>query len=779
MKTRIIQHQPEPDGPDTSGNGAPTPPRPRAHNLAARMARWSGQHRKKAIFGWLAFVVIAFVVGMNVIGSKQISDIDNFSGESHEAEQALDRAGLRPVEEVVFVQSDNLTVKDPQFRAAVEDVTGRLSQVKYVENVKSPLTGDGDVSADGHAALVNFEIAGDSLEAKDRVDPTLAATAAVQAAHPNLDIEQFGGASADKAIDKTINDDLAKAGMLSLPITLIILTITFGTLVAAGVPLLIGLTSVMAALGLVAITSHVFPIAGELTAVILLIGLAVGVDYSLFYLRREREERAAGRSERSALEAAAATSGRAVLISGATVIVAMAGMFISGDKTFISFAQGTILVVAIAMFASLTVLPAMLSWLGDRIEKGRIPVLGRRRRPAGQSRFWTAVTGRVMRRPVLSILLAGGLLVALAIPALQMKSVTSDIDELPQDLPVIVTYNKVKEVFPTEGVTATVVVEADNVRSGATAAGIAALQTEVKGSDAFLPGTEVTYGGDGTVAKIDVPTRGNGTDAASTNALSELREEIVPATVGQVEGTTVNVSGDAASSEDFASQLTSRLPLIFAFVLGLAFLLMLVTFRSIVIPIKAIILNLLSVGAAYGVLVLVFQKGNLESVLDFTSNGGVTNWLPLFLFVVLFGLSMDYHVFILSRVRELYDRGMSSDEAVKQGISTTAGTVTSAAIVMVGVFLVFVTLAFLDFKELGVGLAAAVLIDATIIRGVLLPASMKVLGDWNWYLPSWLEWLPRIGADRDVAPPPVEPGEPPAPDEPEATDEPKPAPLPA
>jgi uncharacterized membrane protein YdfJ with MMPL/SSD domain len=779
MKTRIIQHEPEPDQPDTSGNGAATPPPPPAHNLAARMARWSGQHRKKAIFGWLAFVLVAFFVGNNLIGSKLISDIDEYSGESREAEQALDRVGLRPVEEVVFVQSDELTIRDPEFRAAVEDVTGRLSQVQYVENVKSPLTGDGEVSADGHAALVNFQIAGDSIEARDRVDPTLAAVAAVQAEHPNLDIEQFGGASANKAIDKVIKDDLAKAGMLSLPITLIILVITFGTLVAAGVPLLIGLTSVMAALGVVAITSYVFPAAGELSAVILLMGLAVGVDYSLFYVRREREERAAGRGERSALEAAAATSGRAVLISGATVIVAMAGMFISGDKTFISFAQGTIVVVAIAMFASLTVLPAILSWLGDRIEKGRIPVLGRRRRPAGQSRFWTALTGRVMRRPVLSIVVAGGLLVALAIPALQMKSVTSDVDELPQDLPVIVTYNKVKEVFPTEGVTATVVVEADDVRSGATAAGIADLQDEVKASDAFKPGTEVIYSDDGTVAQINVPTRGNGTDAASTNALSELRDQIIPATVGGVEGASVNVSGDAAGSEDFASQLSSRLPLIFAFVFGLAFLLMLVTFRSIVIPGLTIILNLLSVGAAYGVLVLVFQKGNLESLLGFTSNGGVTNWLPLFLFVVLFGLSMDYHVFILSRVRELWERGMSTDEAVKQGISTTAGTVTSAAVVMVGVFLVFVTLAFLDFKELGLGLAAAVLIDATIIRGVLLPASMKVLGDWNWYLPSWLDWLPRIGAERDAAPPPLDPGEPPAPDEPGTPDEPKPEPLPA
>ena len=769
MKTRIIQRDPEPDPPHASGNGAATPPPPPEHNLAARMAHWSGRHRKKAILGWFAFVLVTFFVGSNVVGQKDISDIEQFSGEARDAEQALEDAGMRPTEEIVLVQSDGLTVEDPEFQAAVEDVTGRLAQIRYVENVTSPLTGDGDVSEDGHSALVGFELAGDSTETGDRVVPTLAAVAAVQADHPDMAIEQFGGASADDAIDGVINDDLKKAGMLSLPITLIILIITFGTLVAAGLPLLIGLTSVMAALGLVAITSHVVPADSNLPAVVLLIGLAVGVDYSLFYLRREREERAAGRSERAALEAAAATSGRAVLISGVTVIVAMAGMFISGDKAFISFAEGTILVVAIAMFASLTILPAMLSWLGDRVEKGRVPLLGRRR-PAGESRFWTALTGRVMRRPGLSILLAGGLLVALAIPALQLKSVTSGIDELPQDLPVIQTYNKVKEAFPVEGVVATVVVEADDVRSGPAAAGIDELLAAVEGSDAFRPGTEVLYSEDGSVAQIDVPTPGNGTDAPSVDALNDLRDEIIPATVGGVEGTTVNVTGDAAGSEDFASKLNSRLPLIFAFVFGLAFLLLLVTFRSIVIPIKAIVLNLLSVGAAYGVLVLVFQNGNGESLLGFTSNGGVTNWLPLFLFVVLFGLSMDYHVFILSRVKELYDRGMSTDEAVRRGISTTAGTVTSAAFVMVGVFAVFVTLEFIDFKELGVGLAVAVLIDATIIRGILLPASMKVLGDWNWYLPSWLEWLPRVGAERDAVPP-VPPKDPPP------VDEPKPVPA--
>jgi RND superfamily putative drug exporter len=341
--------------------------------------------------------------------------------------------------------------------------------------------------------------------------------------------------------------------------------------------------------------------------------------------------------------------------------------------------------------------------------------------------------------------LGGGALLALAVPALSMNIVTTGSDDLPKDLALIKTYDRVRDAFPEKGVAVNVAVEADDVRGGPAAAGIALLQRRANNSDNVLPGTEVNYSRDGTVAEVVIPTIGNGNDDASNAALAEIRDEIIPATIGQTPGVTVNVSGDAASSKDFADQLNQRLPLIFAFVFALTFLLLLVTFRSIVIPIKAILLNLLSVGAAYGVLVLVFQDGHGESLLGFTSNGGVTNWLPLFLFVILFGLSMDYHVFILSRVREAYDRGMSTTEAVRHGVSTTAGTVTSAAFVMVIVFSVFVTLSFIDFKEMGVGLAVAVLIDATIIRGVLLPASMKVLGDWNWYLPSWLEWLPRIG----------------------------------
>jgi uncharacterized membrane protein YdfJ with MMPL/SSD domain len=734
--------------------------------IAARAAHWSAEHRKLAILGWLAFVAAAVLLG-NAVGKDEIQGADRFTGEAADAEQTLESAGMRPNDEVVIVQSQTLTVDDPEFQAAIAQTTDELAKAQYVQHIESPLSGgEGSVSEDGRTVLIDFEIAGDEIQARDRLEPAKAAVATVQADHPELLVEQFGSVSFNKELNDTFQSDLAKAELISLPLTLLILVIAFGSLVAAGVPLLLAISCVMAAMALVALPSQISPIDSNVQSVILLIGLAVGVDYSLFYIRREREERAAGRSPRGALEVAAATSGRAVLISGLTVIVAMSGMFLSGDKIFFSFAAGTIIVVALAVVASLTVLPAVLAWLGDRIDKGRIPFLARRRQTTGESRFWSPIIERVMRRPWLAIAVAGGALVLLAIPALSLKMVVSKPDDLPQDLGVIKTYNVVRDAFPAEGVVADVVVEADDVRAGQAATGIDLLVRRAESSDKVLPGTEVTYNHEDTVALVTIPTVGTGNDAASTDALKEIRNEIIPASLGQIDGITANVSGGAAQSEDSRAQLVDRLPLIFGFVFLLAFLLLLVTFRSIVIPIKAILLNLLSIGAAYGVLVLVFQDGYGEGVLDFTSNGGITSWLPLFLFVILFGLSMDYHVFILSRVRELWRSGMSTEEAVKHGISTTAGTVTSAAAVMVFVFAVFATLTFIDFKEMGIGLAVAVLIDATIIRGVLLPASMKVLGDWNWYLPSWLEWLPHIHEPQFDAPTPPAPDVPP--DEPEA-----------
>ena len=374
-------------------------------NVAARAAHWSANHRKTAIWGWLAFVVVAVMLG-NSVGQNQIHGADQFSGEAGRAEHALEDAGLRPNDEAVLIQSRTLTIEDPEFRATVDDAAERLSRTKDVKNVVSPLGGPGETSADGHTALVEFEITGDSLEAAKRLEPAEEAVDAVKREHPDLRIEQFGSVSSNKQLQETFTSDLLKAELLSFPITLLILIIAFGSVVAALVPLLLGFTCVMAAISLVALPSQLSPVDSNISSVILLIGLAVGVDYSLFYLRREREERAAGRDERSALEVAAATSGRAVLISGLTVIAAMSGMFLTGDKTFISFSQGTILVVAIAMFASLTVLPALLAWLGDRIEKGRIPFLSRRRQCGriallvgdGGSRDATALAGDRHRR---------------------------------------------------------------------------------------------------------------------------------------------------------------------------------------------------------------------------------------------------------------------------------------------------------------------------------------------------------------------------------------------
>ena len=615
----------------------------------------------------------------------------------------------------------------------------RVSKLAAVQNVRT-----GQISRDGRSALVEFEIRGAADEAATKIDPVLAQVDAAQKAHPQLFIGAFGDASAIKAIETAFAEDLGKAGLLSLPITLIILVIAFGALVAAGIPLLLALTAVFATFGLVGGLSHVVPMANEASAIVLLIGLAVGVDYSLFYLKREREERAAGRSERAALEAAAATSGRSVLISGLTVITAMAGMFLTGDPTFESFAIATIGVVAIAMLGSLTVLPALLSRLGDNVDRVRIPLVGRLRRDDGEGRIWGAIVNGVLRRPLLSVVLAGGLLVALAIPALQLRMVKTGPDTFPQKLPAVQTYNRMQQAFPGSALPANVVVKAENVTTPEMQAAIERLRQRALASGRMHEPITVDVNEAGTVANIVVPIDGKGTDAASNASLSVLRDEIVPTTVGALPDAEAGVTGATAQWKDSSDEMTSTLPLVVGFVLVFAFALMLFAFRSPVIAAKAILLNLLSVAAAYGVLVLVFQHGFGKELLGFSSTAGIDPVVPLLLFVILFGLSMDYHVFLLSRIREAVQRGMSTDEAVAHGIKSTAGVVTSAAIVMVGVFAVFATLSMLMFKQFGVGLATAILLDATIVRGVLLPATMKLLGDWNWYLPSWLQWLPRF-----------------------------------
>jgi uncharacterized membrane protein YdfJ with MMPL/SSD domain len=723
-------------------------------NLAARAGRWSAAHWKTATFGWIAFVLVAVVLG-GAIGTKTLDDNEGIPGESGRMERVLDKEFQTPAGETVLIQSNTLRADSPAFRAAIDDVAGRMSSIPAVTNVQSPLEpGNADqISADGRSAIVTFDIRGDPEKAVDKIDPVIGAVDKAKAAHPELSIGSFGVATTDKEITDAVGKDLERAGLLSIPVTIAVLIVAFGALVAAGIPLLLALTAVIATMGLLAIPSQVWPVDGENTsAVVLLIGLAVGVDYALFYLKREREERAAGRSESAALAAAAATSGRAVLVSGLTVMAAMSGMFLTGDKTFGSFAIATIMVVAIAVLGSLTVLPALLSRLGDRVNKVRVPLLHRLQRPGG-GRGWSWILERVLRRPVVSVAVSAGILVALALPALGMKTVVPGAEAFPKNLEAVQVYDRMQRAFPGEAEPAMVVVKAPSVDDPQVAAAIDNLRARALESGQVHKPVNVEINEARTVARIELPIEGSGSDQTSYAAISTLRGEIVPETVGSIDGVETGVTGSTAISKDFGDSMSSKAPLVFVFVLALAFILLLVSFRSIVIAVKAIVLNLLSVAAAFGVLVLVFQHGFAKDLLGFDYTGGVMAWLPVFLFVILFGLSMDYHVFILSRIREAYDGGMKTEDAIAHGIKTTAGVVTSAAIVMVFVFSIFGTMSLIMMKQFGVGLATAVLIDATIVRAVLLPATMKLLGDWNWYLPRWLGWLPRIKVEGPTSTP--------------------------
>ncbi len=716
------------------------------HNLAARVGRWSVQHRRKAILGWLAFVFVALVVGFNLVPQKNIEPMEGMPGESGKAGQILADAYPDKAGEQVLVQSKDLRASDSQFKAAVADVSQRLERTKGVDAVATEA-----VSKDGHSVLVTFELPGDSKTTAENVAGSLAAVAAAQQAHPELRIAESGDASINKATKDKSNKEMGSSMFMSLGLTLIILLFTFGALVAAGIPVLLGLTAVLATLGLLGPVSQLAPVDESVMHVVLLIGMAVGVDYSLFYVKRAREERAAGRENDAAIEAAAATSGRAVVISGFTVMVAMAGMYLGGISNFASFATGTIMVVAVAVVGSLTVLPATLSKLGDRVERGRVPLLGRLRNRKGRVSLGSRFLDRVLRRPLVSAIVSAGVLLALAVPTLGIETSLGGTDENSRELPVMQTYDRIEAAFPSEGGAEMVVIKADDATSAEVVSGIEQLKAETEARPALFEGEpSVELSSDKTVASVTIPTVGEGTDDLATRAVDALRGDIVPSTVGSIDGVEAYTSGEAAATGDFNDAMIGNLPYVFAFVLSAAFLLLLVTFRSIVIPLKAIALNMLSVGSAYGLMTLVFQNGLGESI--GLGSGPIAAWLPLFLFVILFGLSMDYHVFILTRIREAFDRGMSTGDAVAHGIKSTAGTVTSAAIVMVAVFSMFAMSSELQMQQMGIGLAAAVLIDATIIRGVLLPATMKLLGDWNWYLPSKLGWLPQVAVEREVQP---------------------------
>jgi putative drug exporter of the RND superfamily len=719
-----------------------TPPEgPPPAGVVARLGSWSAQHRMKAILAWLALVLVA--AGSYGIGQKKLTVTDSANGDSAAAQRLLDEGNFeQPAQEQVLIQArEGGTIRTAAGREAARDVIAAIRTTGRVEGVRSPFAAGngGQISSDGRSAVVLFSMKGDPDTAKERVEPVVDTVSRVGAANPTLRVEQFGEASAGKSLEDTLGKDFKRAEASSIPLTLVILWVAFAAFVAALLPLVLALTAIMIATGLVTVTSHALPVDGSASSMILLIGLAVGVDYSLFYFRRSREERAKGASNKLAIAIAAGTSGKAVLTSGLTVIVAMSAMFVTGQGTFIGMAQATAIVVAVAMLGSLTVLPALMSKLGDGVDRGRIPFLGRwleERRGDGESRFWAAVVRPALAHPLLVSVAAASVLVAIALPALRLETAVPGANDLPHNLAVMKTYDRIQQAFPGGPQPAQVVVSAKNVEAPAVRNAIAALEHEALASGQMHEPITVDVNEQRTVARIDVPLVGNGIDKQSQGALQTLREEVVPKTVGTVGP--AHVTGATAFSVDFNDQLKERQPFVFAFVLVLAFLLLMWAFRSLVIPATAIVLNLLSVGAAYGVLVAVFQWGWGSSLIGLDQTGPIAAWLPLFLFVILFGLSMDYHVFVLSRIREGYDAGLGTNEAIRRGITHSAGVITSAAIVMVGVFATFATLSVVSSKQMGVGLAVAILLDATIVRGLLVPAVMALLGERNWYLPQWL-----------------------------------------
>ncbi|MGH2992172.1 MAG: MMPL family transporter, partial [Solirubrobacterales bacterium] len=551
-----------------------------SRNLAARAGRWSARHPWKAIITWFVFVIAAAMIG-GAIGTETLSDEEYGVGESGAADRAISDAFPNEDNETVLVQSeDGVTADDPRFRATIDDVLRRLNRTENVAKVKSPYTpaNTGNVSEDGRSALVTFEIPESStLESDELVEAPLATVSELDDSHPGFRIEEFGDASADKELSESFESDFQQAEVTSLPITLIILILAFGALVAALVPLLLAATAVAAAIGLLGPLSQIWPVDEAAASVILLIGLAVGVDYSMFYLRREREERARGAGEEAALETAAATSGRAVLVSGITVAVAMAGMYFAGASTFESFASGTILVVAIAVIGSLTVLPAVLSKLGDRVNRGRIPFLpSPQDRVKRESRLWNAVLNPVLRRPAVAGGLATAVLLVMALPVLGLKMAVPGIDSLPQDLQVIQTYDRIQEAFPGNQIPAEVVIERGDASDAEVSNAVRDLRAETSRSDLFEQPVTVDVSPDRSATIVEVPIAGDGTDDTSYEALAELRNDVVPNTIGQVSGTETNVTGFTAGSDDFNQLMEDRVPIVFGFVFAMAFALLLV-----------------------------------------------------------------------------------------------------------------------------------------------------------------------------------------------------------
>ncbi|WP_406246095.1 MMPL family transporter [Streptomyces anulatus] len=746
-------------------------------HLPVRMARWSARHAGRAIAGWFAFVVLCLVAGI-ALGTNEATTKDFWVGEAGRAEATATEGGLeRSPTERIMIRARSGELDMAAAGAAAQDVTERMRDLPEVESVAAPVR-----SKDGEVLLVSVVLNGPELKGKKNVVPLLEQTAAVGADHPHLVVEETGSPAISKGVNDQRDEDLALSERISLPVTVVTLLIVFGSVIMAGVPLLLALSSIAAAIGLSMVASHVMPDAGVGTNLILLIGLAVGVDYTLFYLKREREERARadGRLGPEALvELAAATAGRAIVISGLAVIVSTATLYLATDVIFSSLATGTILVVAVAVASSLTVLPALLVVIGrraDRLAPRRAARRARRGKPARGGKPETGrVFGALLRpartRPALTLCLSVLVMLGLTVPALGLKLIDPGKDTFSRDIPAMRVYDRLTESFPELFVTHEVVTRSTPEQAAQVKRALEDLGRRAQADPLFArapkeaestkdaqdatspenptnpkgpqsptnPRTPaiseptVRTSADGRISVLELSVPHPAPSSEAIESLTRLRQDHIPATVGRLPGVETAVSGDVARGRDYVSHESDKLPLVLGFLLLMTFLMTVWAFRSVVLGAIGVVLNLLSAGASLGLLVLVFQGTWAEGLLAFDSLGAIASRVPLFLVVILFGLSMDYQVFVVSRIQEARQNGMSAREAVLEGINRSAKVVTSAAIVMVTVFGAFVALHLTEMKQMGFCLAVAVLLDAVVIRLMVLPSVLLLLGERAWW----------------------------------------------
>ncbi len=720
--------------------------------ITGKLAQRSANHPWITLVSWVGMLALALFIASGWLGdaltqeSETTTDIESVTADEL-IQERINGGAEAPAEEYVIVTSGAYRVDQPEFQSFIEELALEIDALEDVASVTTyyQTSAPSMAARDGAGTMVLVTLAGDPNEAVENSAEFLDLIEEESTATPGFEVRTVGGASINHAFASAAESTLQRGEMIGIAIAIVVLIVVFGALVAAGLPLILAVVSILTTLGVTAVVGQFTDLSFFIVNMIFMIGLAVGIDYVLFIVARFREEREAGHGKMDAIVRTGDTSSKAILFSGLTVVTALSGMLLVPDSLFVSLGLGAILVVLVSLVMTMTLLPAVLSLLGDRINAGRLPIIGYgKRNRSSETSFWAGIARTVMRRPIASAALSGGFLLLLASFTLTIDLGSSGITTLPADEPSVQAYTIFKGEFEGADIEpARIVVDTNDVNSVEVQHAVDGLLADLEEDPVFGP-VEIEAAPGNDLLVIDAPIAGDAQSSAAMDAVTRLRDSYIPA---HFEADTVFVGGSTATTQDFTALMVEYTPRVFAMVLAISFFLLLLAFRSIVIPLKAILMNLLSVFAAYGLITLVFQHGVGANLFGFHTVDRIDNWIPLFLFAVLFGLSMDYHIFLLSRIKERFDETGDNATAVEDGLRSTASIISGAALIMVGVFGGFALGDLANFQQMGFGLAVAVVLDATIVRSVLVPSTMVLLGDRNWYFPNWLEWLPAINVE--------------------------------